>query len=176
MDPWSCCSTEVVTDVYLCCSDHIISMLKIAGGRLPWRALGRFCWLPIDADYTLGFVSMRESCHNTALGQWAPAAPRASPVTQCLLFMESNNTPNFFSQDMYGLYEPRYRPYDSSASAYAENHRYSEPERPSSRASHYSDQLAPRWELRLCSCFTLTLSLCIVGYDGNLVMIIILHL
>ncbi|XP_011237375.1 protein transport protein Sec16A isoform X6 [Mus musculus] len=53
-------------------------------------------------------------------------------------------TASLYYQDMYGLYEPRYRPYDSSASAYAENHRYSEPERPSSRASHYSDQLAPR--------------------------------
>lgn len=57
-------------------------------------------------------------------------------------------TASLYYQDMYGLYEPRYRPYDSSASAYAENHRYSEPERPSSRASHYSDQLTPRWELR----------------------------
>lgn len=51
---------------------------------------------------------------------------------------------SLYYQDIYGLYEPRYRPYDSSASAYAENHRYSEPERPSSRASHYSDQLTPR--------------------------------
>lgn len=69
-------------------------------------------------------------------------------ATQCLLFMESNIPPNFFPQDIYGLYDPRYRPYDSSASAYAENHRYSEPERPSSRASHYSDQLTPRCDLR----------------------------
>ncbi|XP_021117368.1 protein transport protein Sec16A isoform X4 [Heterocephalus glaber] len=43
-------------------------------------------------------------------------------------------------QDIYGLYEPRYRPYDSSASAYTENYRYPEPERPSSRASHCSDR------------------------------------
>ncbi|XP_036039558.1 protein transport protein Sec16A isoform X6 [Onychomys torridus] len=53
-------------------------------------------------------------------------------------------TASLYYQDIYGLYDPRYRPYDSSASAYAENHRYSEPERPSSRASHYSDQLTPR--------------------------------
>ncbi|XP_012978755.1 protein transport protein Sec16A isoform X4 [Mesocricetus auratus] len=53
-------------------------------------------------------------------------------------------TASLYYQDIYGLYEPRYRPCDSSASAYAENHRYSEPERPSSRASHYSDQLTPR--------------------------------
>ncbi|XP_050011066.1 protein transport protein Sec16A isoform X4 [Alexandromys fortis] len=53
-------------------------------------------------------------------------------------------TASLYYQDIYALYEPRYRPYDSSASAYAENHRYSEPERPSSRASHYSDQLIPR--------------------------------
>lgn len=46
----------------------------------------------------------------------------------------------FFQQDIYGLYEPRYRSYDSTASAYAENYRYSEPERPSSRASHCSDR------------------------------------
>ncbi|XP_010607173.1 protein transport protein Sec16A isoform X7 [Fukomys damarensis] len=43
-------------------------------------------------------------------------------------------------QDIYGLYEPRYRPYDSSASAYTENYRYPEPERPSSRASQCSDR------------------------------------
>ncbi|XP_051040861.1 protein transport protein Sec16A isoform X4 [Phodopus roborovskii] len=51
---------------------------------------------------------------------------------------------SLYYQDIYGPYEPRYRPCDSSASAYAENHRYLEPERPSSRASHYSDQLTPR--------------------------------
>ncbi|KAL6034286.1 hypothetical protein STEG23_015028 [Scotinomys teguina] len=51
---------------------------------------------------------------------------------------------SLYYQDIYGLYDPRYRPYDSSASAYSENHRYAEPERPSSRASHYSDQLTPR--------------------------------
>ncbi|XP_029391850.1 protein transport protein Sec16A isoform X5 [Mus pahari] len=60
------------------------------------------------------------------------------------LYPSDPGTASLYYQDMYGLYEPRYRPYDSSASAYAENHRYSEPERPSSRASHYSDQLAPR--------------------------------
>lgn len=49
-----------------------------------------------------------------------------------------------YYQDMYGLYDPRYRPYDSTASAYAENYRYPEPERPSSRASHCSDRPAAR--------------------------------
>lgn len=49
-----------------------------------------------------------------------------------------------FQQDVYGLYDPRYRPYDSTASAYAENYRYPEPERPSSRASHCSDRPAAR--------------------------------
>uniref|UniRef100_A0A8D2E0Y5 Protein transport protein sec16 n=1 Tax=Sciurus vulgaris TaxID=55149 RepID=A0A8D2E0Y5_SCIVU len=53
-------------------------------------------------------------------------------------------TASLYYQDMYGLYEPRYRPYDSSAPAYAENYRYSEPERPSSRASHCSDRPTPR--------------------------------
>ncbi|KAM5298564.1 protein transport protein Sec16A [Ctenodactylus gundi] len=47
-------------------------------------------------------------------------------------------------QDVYGLYEPRYRPYDSSASTYAESYRCPEPERPSSRASHCSDRPVPR--------------------------------
>ncbi|XP_058158685.1 protein transport protein Sec16A isoform X9 [Dasypus novemcinctus] len=50
----------------------------------------------------------------------------------------------YYQQDVYGLYEPRYRPYDGSASAYAENYRYPEPERPSSRASHSSDRPPPR--------------------------------
>lgn len=45
-----------------------------------------------------------------------------------------------FPQDLYGLYEPRYRPYDSATPAYAENYRYPDPERPSSRASHCSDR------------------------------------
>ncbi|XP_048669273.1 protein transport protein Sec16A isoform X6 [Marmota marmota marmota] len=52
-------------------------------------------------------------------------------------------TASLYYQDMYGLYEPRYRPYDSSAPAYTENYRYSEPERPSSRASHCSDRPTP---------------------------------
>ncbi|XP_013011255.1 protein transport protein Sec16A isoform X10 [Cavia porcellus] len=43
-------------------------------------------------------------------------------------------------QDIYALYDHRYRSYDSSAPAYAENYRCSEPERPSSRASHCSDR------------------------------------
>ncbi|XP_016066522.1 PREDICTED: protein transport protein Sec16A isoform X2 [Miniopterus natalensis] len=47
-------------------------------------------------------------------------------------------------QDVYGLYESRYRPYDSAASTYAENYRYPEPERPSSRASHCSDRPSAR--------------------------------
>ncbi|ERE70533.1 protein transport protein Sec16A isoform X2 [Cricetulus griseus] len=59
-------------------------------------------------------------------------------------YLSDPGTASLYYQEIYGLYEPRYRPCDSSASAYAENHRYSEPERPSSRASHYSDQLTPR--------------------------------
>uniref|UniRef100_A0A2K5EIJ7 Protein transport protein sec16 n=1 Tax=Aotus nancymaae TaxID=37293 RepID=A0A2K5EIJ7_AOTNA len=51
---------------------------------------------------------------------------------------------SLYYQDVYGLYEPRYRPYDSAASAYAENYRYPEPERPSSRASHSSERPPPR--------------------------------
>ncbi|XP_054440131.1 protein transport protein Sec16A isoform X2 [Pteronotus mesoamericanus] len=49
-----------------------------------------------------------------------------------------------YYQDIYGLYEPRYRPYDSAASAYADSYRYPEPERPSSRASHCSDRPSAR--------------------------------
>lgn len=48
----------------------------------------------------------------------------------------------FFQQDLYSLYDPRYRAYDSAA--YAESYRYPEPERPSSRASHCSDRPAAR--------------------------------
>ncbi|XP_037842955.2 protein transport protein Sec16A isoform X6 [Chlorocebus sabaeus] len=51
---------------------------------------------------------------------------------------------SLYYQDVYGLYETRYRPYDSAASAYAENYRYPEPERPSSRASHSSERPPPR--------------------------------
>lgn len=54
--------------------------------------------------------------------------------------LEPGTAPLYYQQDVYGLYEPRYRSYDSAASAYAENYRYSEPERPSSRASHCSDR------------------------------------
>uniref|UniRef100_A0A250Y8G6 Protein transport protein sec16 n=1 Tax=Castor canadensis TaxID=51338 RepID=A0A250Y8G6_CASCN len=49
-----------------------------------------------------------------------------------------------YYQEIYGLCDPRYRPYDSSASAYSENYRHPEPERPSSRASHCSDRPTPR--------------------------------
>lgn len=49
-----------------------------------------------------------------------------------------------FPQDVYGLYDPRYRPYDGAASTYTENYRYPEPERPSSRASHCSDRPSAR--------------------------------
>uniref|UniRef100_A0A8C8ZXU0 Protein transport protein sec16 n=1 Tax=Prolemur simus TaxID=1328070 RepID=A0A8C8ZXU0_PROSS len=51
---------------------------------------------------------------------------------------------SLYYPDVYSLYEPRYRPYDSAASAYAETYRYAEPERPSSRASHCSDRPPPR--------------------------------
>ncbi|XP_045879858.1 protein transport protein Sec16A isoform X3 [Meles meles] len=53
--------------------------------------------------------------------------------------LEPGAAPLYY-QDVYSLYEPRYRSYDSTAAAYAENYRYSEPERPSSRASHCSDR------------------------------------
>ncbi|XP_014637805.1 PREDICTED: protein transport protein Sec16A isoform X3 [Ceratotherium simum simum] len=53
-------------------------------------------------------------------------------------------TASLYYQDVYGLYEPRYRPYDSAASAYTENYRYPELERPSSRASHCSDRPSAR--------------------------------
>uniref|UniRef100_A0A8C2TC85 Protein transport protein Sec16A n=1 Tax=Coturnix japonica TaxID=93934 RepID=A0A8C2TC85_COTJA len=48
--------------------------------------------------------------------------------------------------DSYGQYDPRYRYYDNSSTAYMEhgNYRYSEPERPSSRASHCSDRPSSR--------------------------------
>nr|XP_055181153.1 protein transport protein Sec16A isoform X8 [Nyctereutes procyonoides] len=49
-------------------------------------------------------------------------------------------TVSLYYQDIYGLYEPRYRSYDSVAPAYADSYRYPEPERPSSRASHCSDR------------------------------------
>uniref|UniRef100_A0A8C9G3G5 Protein transport protein sec16 n=1 Tax=Pavo cristatus TaxID=9049 RepID=A0A8C9G3G5_PAVCR len=47
---------------------------------------------------------------------------------------------------LYYLYDPRYRYYDSSSTAYMEpgSYRYSEPERPSSRASHCSDRPSSR--------------------------------
>ncbi|XP_023371947.1 protein transport protein Sec16A-like isoform X2 [Otolemur garnettii] len=51
---------------------------------------------------------------------------------------------SLYYQDVYGLYEPRYRPYDSATSVYAEYFRCPEPERPSSRASHCSDRPPPR--------------------------------
>jgi len=57
--------------------------------------------------------------------------------------LEPGPAPLYY-QDVYGLYEPRYRSHDSAASAYAESYRYAEPERPSSRASHCSDRPAAR--------------------------------
>ncbi|XP_035878324.1 protein transport protein Sec16A isoform X2 [Phyllostomus discolor] len=49
-----------------------------------------------------------------------------------------------FYQDVYSLYEPRYRPYEGAAHPYADNYRCPEPERPSSRASHCSDRPSAR--------------------------------
>ncbi|XP_045701825.1 protein transport protein Sec16A isoform X2 [Phyllostomus hastatus] len=49
-----------------------------------------------------------------------------------------------FYQDVYSFYEPRYRSYESAAHTYADNYRYPEPERPSSRASHCSDRPSAR--------------------------------
>ncbi|KAM5328059.1 protein transport protein Sec16A isoform 3-T6 [Glossophaga mutica] len=53
-------------------------------------------------------------------------------------------TARHFYQGAYGLYEPRYRPYDGAAHLYADNYHYPEPERPSSRASHCSDRPSAR--------------------------------
>ncbi|XP_064324514.1 protein transport protein Sec16A isoform X6 [Phalacrocorax carbo] len=52
----------------------------------------------------------------------------------------------YYMEDSYGQYDPRYRHYDSTSSAYMEpgSYRYSEPERPSSRASHCSDRPSSR--------------------------------
>ncbi|KAM4877214.1 protein transport protein Sec16A isoform 3-T4 [Thomomys bottae] len=60
------------------------------------------------------------------------------------LYLPDPGTASLYYQDVYGLYDPRYRPYDSSASTYTENYRYPEPERPSSRASHCSDRPTAR--------------------------------
>nr|XP_025715912.1 protein transport protein Sec16A isoform X3 [Callorhinus ursinus] len=57
--------------------------------------------------------------------------------------LEPGTAPLYY-QDVYGLYEPRFRPHDSAASAYAESYRYAGPERPSSRASHCSDRPSAR--------------------------------
>ncbi|XP_062937898.1 protein transport protein Sec16A isoform X1 [Cynocephalus volans] len=60
------------------------------------------------------------------------------------VYASDPGTASLYYQDTYSLYESRYRPYDNAASAYAENYCYPEPERPSSRASHCSDQPHPR--------------------------------
>ncbi|XP_072489037.1 protein transport protein Sec16A isoform X3 [Notamacropus eugenii] len=49
----------------------------------------------------------------------------------------------YYPEDAYGPYDSRYRHYDKST-AYTENYRYAEPERPSSRASHCSDRPSSR--------------------------------
>uniref|UniRef100_A0A8C8R8C4 Protein transport protein sec16 n=1 Tax=Pelusios castaneus TaxID=367368 RepID=A0A8C8R8C4_9SAUR len=51
-------------------------------------------------------------------------------------------TAHHYYQDVYGHYDPRYQHYDRSSAAYVEpgGYRYSEPERPSSRASQCSDR------------------------------------
>ncbi|XP_009950907.1 PREDICTED: protein transport protein Sec16A, partial [Leptosomus discolor] len=74
---------------------------------------------------------------------YPPPYPPADPRTAAHLY---------YMEDSYGQYDPRYRPYDSTSTAYMEpgSYRYSEPERPSSRASHCSDRppsryAAPKW-------------------------------
>uniref|UniRef100_A0A8V5H6K2 Protein transport protein sec16 n=1 Tax=Melopsittacus undulatus TaxID=13146 RepID=A0A8V5H6K2_MELUD len=63
---------------------------------------------------------------------YPPPYPPADPRTAAHLYY----------MDAYGQYDPRYRHYDSSSTAYMEpgSYRYPEPERPSSRASHCSDR------------------------------------
>ncbi|XP_006016927.1 protein transport protein Sec16A isoform X1 [Alligator sinensis] len=46
----------------------------------------------------------------------------------------------YYSEDVYGQYDPRYRHYDSTAYVESGGYRYAEPERPSSRASHCSER------------------------------------
>ncbi|NXS39188.1 SC16A protein, partial [Balaeniceps rex] len=67
---------------------------------------------------------------------YPPPYPPADPRTAAHLYY----------MDSYGQYDPRYRHYDSTSTAYMEpgNYRYSEPERPSSRASHCSDRPSSR--------------------------------
>ncbi|XP_043772308.1 protein transport protein Sec16A isoform X14 [Cervus elaphus] len=65
---------------------------------------------------------------------WQPPYPSPYPP-------DPGPAPHYY-QDMYSLYDPRYRPCDSAA--YVDPYRYPEPERPSSRASHCSDRPAAR--------------------------------
>uniref|UniRef100_A0A8C0IBU6 Protein transport protein sec16 n=1 Tax=Bubo bubo TaxID=30461 RepID=A0A8C0IBU6_BUBBB len=64
---------------------------------------------------------------------YPPPYPPADPRTAAHLY---------YMEDSYGQYDPRYRHYDSTSTAYMEpgSYRYPEPERPSSRASHCSDR------------------------------------
>ncbi|XP_075026816.1 protein transport protein Sec16A isoform X8 [Calonectris borealis] len=68
---------------------------------------------------------------------YPPSYPPADPRTAAHLY---------YMEDSYGQYDPRYRHYDSTSTAYMEpgSYRYSEPERPSSRASHCSDRPSSR--------------------------------
>ncbi|KAM6117557.1 protein transport protein Sec16A isoform 5-T5 [Phoenicopterus ruber ruber] len=68
---------------------------------------------------------------------YPPPYPPADPRTAAHLY---------YMGDSYGQYDPRYRHYDSTSTAYMEpgSYRYSEPERPSSRASHCSDRPSSR--------------------------------
>ncbi|XP_061208410.1 protein transport protein Sec16A isoform X5 [Neopsephotus bourkii] len=68
---------------------------------------------------------------------YPPPYPPADPRTAAHLY---------YMEDAYGQYDPRYRHYDSSSTAYMEpgSYRYPEPERPSSRASHCSDRPSSR--------------------------------
>ncbi|KFP30360.1 Protein transport protein Sec16A, partial [Colius striatus] len=64
---------------------------------------------------------------------YPPLYPPADPRTAAHLY---------YMDDNYGQYDPRYRHYESTSNTYMEpgSYRYSEPERPSSRASHCSDR------------------------------------
>ncbi|XP_069627196.1 protein transport protein Sec16A isoform X6 [Haliaeetus albicilla] len=68
---------------------------------------------------------------------YPPPYPPTDPRTAAHLY---------YMEDSYGQYDPRYRHYDSTSTAYMEpgSYRYSEPERPSSRASHCSDRPSSR--------------------------------
>ncbi|KYO23403.1 protein transport protein Sec16A isoform B [Alligator mississippiensis] len=87
--------------------------------------------VPSNYQVAPGSKPMQAPQQHDSQQPYPPSYPAVDPRAAAHLY---------YSEDVYGQYDPRYRHYDSTAYVESGGYRYAEPERPSSRASHCSDR------------------------------------